>query len=112
MAIVPTKEPAPGRSTESIEQRFRRLESQWNAETAHLSSTSKIVGNAAFQEIIGMGPAVIPYMLRDLKERPRLWVWALQKITGVDLVPDGERGGIAELSQAWLHWGKENGYEW
>lgn len=109
MATVPIKE-AP--AAETVEQRFRRLESLWTAETGHLSSTTRIVNHPAFQEILGLGPSVIPFMLRDLEERPRLWVWALPKIAGVDPVAQSDRANIARMSQAWLHWARENGYEW
>ena len=109
MATVPTKEPV---SAETIEQRFRRLEASWNAETAHLSSTSKIINHPAYQEIISLGPAVVPLMLRDMEARPRLWVWALPKITGVNPVPETDGGSIAKMSEAWLQWAKENGYQW
>jgi hypothetical protein len=112
MASVPIKEPASALPAETVENRFRRLESVWNAETGHLSSTTKIVNHAAFREIISLGPAVIPLMLRDLEERPRLWVWALPLITGVDPIAANELGNIATMSQAWLKWAKENGYEW
>jgi hypothetical protein len=98
--------------SETIEQRFRRLEAKWQADTAHLSSTSKIVNHPAFQEIIGLGAAVVPFMLRDMEERPRLWVWALPKITGVDPVPERDRASIARMSEAWLAWAKENGLQW
>ena len=50
-------------------------------------------------------------MLRDLAQRPRLWVWALPEITGVDPVPPGDRGNIVNMSEAWLAWGRERGYE-
>jgi hypothetical protein len=112
MATVPTTKPVAAQPAETLEQRFRRLESLWNAETGHLSSTTKIINHPAFQEIIGLGPAVIPLMLRDLESRPRLWVWALPRITGVDPVSEGDSGSIAKMSQAWLRWAKENGYEW
>ena len=51
-------------------------------------------------------------MLRDLEARPRLWVWALPRIAGVDPIPESDYGNIAKMSQAWLRWAKENGYEW
>ena len=97
-------------TAETVEERFRRLASAWRAGTAHLSSTSRILGHPAFQEILGMGKAVVPFMLRDLEEKPRLWVWALPEITGVDPVPESARGDIARMSEAWLRWGQENGY--
>jgi hypothetical protein len=69
------------------------------------------VEHPAFREIISLGTAVVPLMLRDLQERPRLWVWALPEITGADPVPPGERGNIANMSEAWLRWGRAHGYQ-
>jgi hypothetical protein len=97
---------------ETVEERFRQLEALWDSETAYLSSDTEIVGHPAFQGIIGLGPAVIPLMLRDLQERPRLWVWALPAITGANPVPASDRGNIAKMSEAWLRWGRANGYRW
>jgi hypothetical protein len=76
------------------------------------SSSSVLRNHPAFQEICSLGEGVIPLMLRDLAERPRLWVWALPKITGADPVPEADRGNITKMSQAWLAWGKANGYRW
>src|SRR5581483_7567782 len=91
-------------STETMEERFRRLEAQWRAETGHLSSSSKIIGHPAFREIIRMGTAVVPFMLRDLEQQPRLWVWAMPEITGEDPVPVSDRGDIVKMTDAWLRW--------
>jgi hypothetical protein len=95
-----------------VEERFRRLEAKWMAEVGHHSSTTRLVNHPAFQEIIRMGHDVVPFMLRDLEERPRLWVWALPDITGADPVPASDRGNIAKMSEAWLRWGRANGYRW
>ena len=57
-----------------------------------------------------MGEAVVLLMLQDLQQRPRLWVWALHRITGADPVPATDRGNIAKMSEAWLRWGQEHGY--
>src|SRR5439155_21040732 len=97
---------------ETIEARFRRLEAEWRADTAHLSSPTKIIRHPAFQEIIGLGEAVVPFMLRDLEERPRLWVWALPTITGANPVHPGDAGNITKMSDAWLAWARERGYKW
>jgi hypothetical protein len=112
MASVPVKHALDEQSTDAVEQRFRQLEAVWEKETAYLSSYSDIVAHPAFQEIIGMGKAVVPLMLRDLEERPRLWVWALPEITGANPVSPGDGGKIAKMSEAWLRWGRANGYRW
>jgi len=96
--------------TETLEERFRRLEATWIAEVGHHSSTTVLRNHPAFQEIVCLGEGVVPLMLRDLGERPRLWVWALPEITGADPVPPTDRGNIARMSEAWLRWGREHGY--
>jgi hypothetical protein len=104
---------APIRPTpETVEERFRRLEKTWLDEIGYSSSPNELCGHPAFREIISMGEAVVPLMLRDLQERPRLWVWALPEITGVDPVPEDYAGNITKMSDAWVHWGKEHGYRW
>ena len=112
MASVPVREPPDGQPTETVEERFRRLEALWMAEVGHLSSPTVLCSHPAFQEIIGLGEAVVLLMLRDLEERPRLWVWALPQITGENPVPASDRENFRKMSEAWLRWGKENGYRW
>ena len=110
MATVPVTQ-AP-ETTETVEERLRRLEATWMEEVGHHSSTTKLINHPAFQEIIGMGEAVVPLLLRDLEQKPRLWVWALPEITGVDPVPVSERGNIGKMSEAWLRWALAHGYQW
>ena len=112
MATVPAKHTPGAQPTETLEDRFRRLEATWLAEVGYSSSSTEFRNHPAFQEIIGLGEAVVPLMLRDLQERPPLWVWALPRITGADPVPGSDRGNIAKVSEAWLHWGREHGYQW
>ena len=112
MTTASVKQTAPATTTESVEQRFRRLETLWNAETGYLSSDTEIVGHPAFREIISIGEAVVPLMMKDLAERASLWVWALPEITGADPVPPPDRGNIRKMSHAWLQWGRERGYQW
>lgn len=110
MSSVPVK-PTPSTSqTESVEEQCRRLEAIWMAEIGHRSSYSAIVNHPAFREIIRLGEAVVPLMLRDLANGPRLWVWALPEITGDDPVSPSDAGKIARMSEAWLRWGREHGY--
>ena len=112
MASVPETQTPATSSTESVEQHFRRLEATWTAETGYLSSYTDIVEHPAFREIIRLGEGVVPFMLRDLEERPRLWVWALPEVTGANPVPPEAGGNIAKMSEAWLRWGRANGYRW
>jgi hypothetical protein len=112
MSTIPGKQPAATEPTESIEQKFRRLAAVWLKETAYVSSTTDQVAHPAFQEIVGMGPAVIPFLLRELENRTGHWHRALGRITGVSPVPPEDRGNIDKAVEAWLRWGKEQGYRW
>ncbi len=87
--------------------RFMALAETWRQETAMLSSTHRIVLHRAYQQIIGMGPSVLPLILRELRDRPAYWFWALAAITGEDPAAGTDR--FEDARQAWLGWGKEAG---
>ncbi len=107
MASVPAAQQA-----ESVEQKFQRLAAVWRAETGHLSSITKRFNHSAYQEIIELGPAVLPSLFRDLQKEPEHWFGALRAITGAQPIPPEDRGQIDKMAEAWLHWAKEHGYRW
>ncbi len=104
----------PARTTgETLQERFQRLASVWRAETAYVSSSNDLVAHPAFHEIVGMGRAVVPLLLRELdKHTSGHWHRVLRQITGADPVPAADRGNIEKAAEAWLRWGKQQGYEW
>ena len=108
MASVPVK-PTPA---ETPEQRFRRLADVWDRETMYLSSMSEAAKHPAYQEIIRLGPAVVPLLLRDLEARHAHWFIALDTITGANPIPASSAGNIPKMVEAWLRWARENGYQW
>lgn len=110
MATVPAGHTAEAPPSESFEERFRRLEAVWREETYVLSDAGKIIGHPAFQEIISMGKAVVPLMMKDLEKRSGLWVWALPRIMGENPVSLADGGNIPKMTEAWLRWGREHGY--
>jgi hypothetical protein len=110
MATISTKPPAAAEPAESVEARFHRLTAEWDRATAHLSSMTAASQHPAYQEIISLGPDVLPYMLRDLEESHRHWFIALRKITGASPIPKSAAGDVPNMVEAWLQWAKENGY--
>jgi hypothetical protein len=96
----------------TLEQKFQRLSAIWRAETCYLSSTTAMVNHPAYQEIIALGPAVVPLVLRELQERPALWFGALHALTGADPMDPADRGKVRKIAEAWLRWGREQGYRW
>ncbi len=87
---------------------FSDLAQRWRRETAAHSVLQKKVLHPAYQRIIGLGPAVVPYILRELQREPAHWFWALNAITGADPAPAGST--FQEAAEAWLKWGRERGY--
>jgi hypothetical protein len=81
---------------------------QWRHDTQFLSSVTQMANHPAYQRIIEMGRPAVPLILRELEQRPDHWFWALNAITGEDPVRAGD--AFDEAVEAWLRWGKEQGY--
>ncbi|MEK6546400.1 MAG: hypothetical protein AABZ28_07695 [Nitrospinota bacterium] len=90
--------------------RFFTLKTQWETETAILSSATEIAMHPAYQQIIGMGNVAVPLILSEMKKKPGHWFWALKSITGEDPVSPERRGKIKKMTEVWLNWGKKQGY--
>jgi len=93
----------------SVEEKFRRLQERWKEETYAMSSLHDMFLNEAYQSIIGLGPAVLPYILRETNRNPDHWYWALRAITGESPVPDSLFGDVDAMSRCWVNWGRMNG---
>lgn len=93
----------------SLKSRFDALAAQWRQETEFASAPGVLFMHPAYQEIIGLGPAVVPLILQDLAETSDHWFWALRAITGADPVPPEERGYVERMAERWLQWGRAAG---
>ena len=96
---------------QGAESKFRRLAETWKSQTGHLSNVSARCTHPAYQQIIGMGDTAILFILRDLKETREDWFWALTAITGENPIPARDAGNIKKMTEAWLQWGRANGYD-
>ena len=96
--------------TDAFQRKFARLTSKWQEETAYLSSPSAIAEHPAYQEIIGMGKAALPLILRDLRKTQAQWFFALRAISGKSPVPLQDRGNVSAMTRAWLEWGADQRY--
>jgi hypothetical protein len=106
MAIVPASPAA-----ETIEQRVARLLTSWRDQTAYTSSSTLITTHPAYQELIALGPAALPFLFRDLEQTGDGHLSkALSVLTGAHPVPAEDRGKIRAVAEAWLRWARENGY--
>jgi hypothetical protein len=97
---------------QNLEETFRALAKTWKAESLVMSSVTDMTQLPSYQQIIALGPGVIPLLLRELEQRPDHWFWALYELTGANPVPEESRGRVREMAQAWVRWGREQGYRW
>jgi hypothetical protein len=92
---------------------FQDLRRQWQQERGARASVAEMAMTHAYQNIVGMGPEVIPAILMQLRsegDRPDHWFWALASITRDNPVPLQSRGKVREMAKAWLEWGEQKNY--
>jgi hypothetical protein len=83
---------------------------KWRSETYYLSSAKELQEHPSFRAIVELGEAAIALILDDLKRRPSLLSLALGAITGENAVPDADKGNVRAMANAWISWGRGNGF--
>lgn len=96
------------RKPQNLKDKFSELAEQWRRETRFLSSSDEKILHPAYQSIIAMGQSAVPLVLEELRSRRGHWFWALRFMADADPVPDGSN--IEAARQAWIAWGREQGY--
>jgi hypothetical protein len=89
---------------------FDRLVAEWRDDTQFVSSVTEIALSPAYQKIIGLGPAVLPFLFKQLRQHPDYWFWALKAITREDPVPEEAQGNLPQMTEAWLGWAQSQGF--
>jgi|SRR5580692_2997448 hypothetical protein len=92
-----------------LARQLSELSQTWKRATAGMSLVSRMIEHPAYQQIIALGYPAVPFLLRELQRAPDHWFVALRRITGENPVPQGARGNVARMVEAWIEWGKENG---
>ena len=91
--------------------RFLLLARQWKQDNFFESSPWRMAAHPAYQAIVGMGAAAVPYILQQLSREADFWFDALTAITEDQPVPPDHAGDIEAMRQDWLQWGREHGYD-
>src|SRR5438876_7709544 len=99
----------PPSGATDIQERFRRLMSEWKEQSRYLSNTAQMAMLKPYQRIIGMGWPAIPLILDELAREPDQWFWALEAITEENPVPPDAAGHVRRSAEAWIQWGRERG---
>jgi hypothetical protein len=106
------RNPTSGLSdSEAITRSLAKLSSAWEKGTAHHSAFSQIKLHPAYQRILEFGFAAVPFILARMQKGDGRWFDALETITGENPVPPASRGDLRAMIDAWLEWGRDEGYE-
>jgi len=95
-----------------LEARFHSLVNVWKMSCPPSSSIEKLATHSAYQQIIGMGPDALVFILREMEQSPNHWFWALRAITGDNPAQLANRGDILAMTADWFTWAKLKGYQW
>lgn len=82
--------------------RFERDYALWQSDTALMSSLSDMVIHEAYQRIIDLGPAGVPFIIERLRESPDHLIWALTAIVGKDVAAGTDTIPLA--ARRWVEW--------
>ena len=101
--------PAVMTGTDTLADEFQRLADTWRRDTQFYSSVSDMVLDPSYQQIIGKGSPIVPFILQEMKKGPDHWYWALGVITQVNPAENAPEGDIEAICQDWLDWGIRRG---
>ena len=91
-------------------RKFRELAKRWEADTVNSSFAAEMAEHPAYREIVDMGKPAVPYIMAELDRKPGHWFIALEHIMEEDPVQAKERGKVLKMTEAWLRWGRDQGY--
>lgn len=98
-----------------IQYRYDKLAKRMDRETAHLSFVK--TDHPAFQEIVGAGKQMIPFLLRDIsgfKATPWRFetLWQIVKNNKLPAIeaPEEKQGYLEAIRTICIKWGKSHGY--
>lgn len=96
-------------ANQALVAEFEEHAAKWKWDTAASSSLVDIAAHPSYLRIIGLGPSVIPLVLRDLKATGDPWFCALRALTGQNPVAEKHRGNFKKMAKDWLVWGSRHG---
>ncbi len=89
-----------------IEQQFHKIFELCHNETQFMSSTSDMVENTYYKQLIKLGPDIIPFLIDKLAGCTLIPHFALTEITKVDICKDATEDYVTtdKLNSLWKTW--------
>ena len=87
---------------------FQLLADEWLEKRPKGVDVHQMVRHPAYQGIIDIGSAAVPWLLQRLAQRPDHWFYALNQITNANPVQPEHQGNIKAMAADWIAWGKQH----
>jgi hypothetical protein len=104
--VVEVEQIKPVQPSPEEKELFSKLAHEWRHETSASSVLMQKVMHRAYQQIIAIGPPVIPLILAEMQRIPGHWFWALDALTHGRHNPAKGSKTLTEATTAWIKWGK------
>ena len=98
------------RDPDRVEAEFVNLSRQIESDTKGSSSVQTGMLHPSYRRIIALGRQAVPCLLHNLHSNPKLWLEALHDIVGDRSDPVTRDMTVAEAVEAWLSWGRQQGF--
>jgi hypothetical protein len=92
----------------TILDKFNALADAWD----NFNSDRSVVDydDLSHLQLMSMGPSIIPLLMERLRKGSGRWIYALKCISGEEAETADMRGDADRVIEAWVQWGKRNGY--
>lgn len=112
--VVVLKRPSRVETSESgpastVRSKFLELADEWRNSTKFVSSITQQITHPAYLKIIGLGPDVLPILVRELQTHGDFWFPALEAVAQLDPVLPKNRGNYVAMKNDWMEWATSKG---
>ncbi len=91
-----------------MEEQVAALLSRWEADCAHLSSSTRRRQHPALRQIVALGMAGVPALIKHHHHAPRTVEALLRQITGASPTDGCEH--VEDWQDAWMAWARSRGW--
>jgi len=91
----------------NVASEFRKLRLALDRRLGPVGLLRDRLFSAEYAAIVGLGPRVVPLLLKDLQRSVQPWFWALKAITRTDPASDVNPGDFETIAARWIEWGKQ-----
>src|SRR5262245_62516420 len=93
-----------------LKEQFEARALEWAEHCSKVRFSSILadyLDHPAYREIVRLGPAVIPWIIEHYRIETLPWGFALQEITGIQMIANPNEFSPSGVRRRWLEWWQE-----